>query len=114
MEGNIWHNGYGTYMIAELALKAVQNVCLNINSTEEIILHNDLGSQYISNLFESYLSKIKMKHSFSCKACPYDNACIESFHSLFKKEEVHLRTYIDSKDAYDSIFGYIESWYNRK
>lgn len=55
-----------------------------------------------------------MKHPFSRKGCPYDNTCIESFYSLLKKEEVHLCTYIDSKDAYNSIFEYIESWYNRK
>lgn len=93
-------------MTAELALKAVQNACLNVNSTEGFILHSDLGSQYTSDLFESYLSKIKMKHSFSRKGYPYDNACIESFHSLLNKEEVYLQTYIDSKDAYDSVFEY--------
>lgn len=100
-------------MTAELPLKAVQNACLNINSSKGIILHNDLGSQYTSDLFESYLSKIKMKHCFNREGCPCDNTCIESFHSLLKMEEAHLRTYIDSEDAYDSIFEYIESWYNR-
>ncbi len=40
------------------------------------------------------------------------NACIESFHSLIKKEEIYRRVYKDSKEAYDSIFEYIESWYN--
>ena len=94
-------------MTADLALKAVENACLNVKSTEGIILHSDLGSQYTSDLFENYLSKAKIKHSFSRKGCPYDNACIESFHSLLKKEEVHLHTYIDSKDAYNSIFEYI-------
>ena len=75
---------YGTHMTADLALKAVENACLNVKSTEGIIIHSDLGSQYTSDLFESYLSKAKMKHSFSRKGCPYDNACIESFHSLLK------------------------------
>ena len=42
------------------------------------------------------------------------NACIESFHSLLKKEEVYCKTYKDSKDAYQSIFEYIESWYNHR
>ena len=27
-----------------------------------------------------------MKRSYSKKACPWDNACIESFHSLIKRE----------------------------
>ena len=45
---------------------------------------------------------------------PYDNACIESFHSVLKKEEIHLHTYQDSKEARRAIFEYIEGWYNRK
>jgi putative transposase len=105
---------YGTSMTCELAVKAVQNACLNVKNTDGIILHSDLGSQYTSELFEDFLEKHKIKHSFSRKGCPYDNACIESFHSLLKKEEIHHQNYFDSKDAYQSIFEYIESWYNHK
>lgn len=105
---------YDTSMTADLAIKAVENACLNVPNTEEIILHSDLGTQYTSDRFEKYLLKKKIRHSFSRKGCPYDNACIESFHSLLKKEEVHQKTYIDSRDAYNAVFEYIESWYNRK
>lgn len=48
------------------------------------------------------------------KGTPYDNACIESFHSVLKKEEIYLHTYGDSKEARRAIFEYIEGWYNRK
>ncbi len=105
---------YGNSMTAELALKAVENACLNVPDSSGIILHSDLGTQYTSDLFERYLLNHKIRHSFSRKGCPYDNACIESFHSLLKKEEVNLKTYVDSQDAYNSIFEYIESWYNNK
>lgn len=53
-------------------------------------------------------------HSFSRRGNPYDNACIESFHCILKKEEIYLHTYQDSKEARRAIFEYIESWYNRK
>ena len=105
---------YDTTMTAELALKAVQNACLNVPNPEGIILQSDLGTQYTSEVFEKYLAKNKIRHSFSRKGCPYDNACIESFHSLIKKEEIYRRIYKDSKEAYKSIFEYIESWYNRQ
>ena len=105
---------YGTSMTAELAIKAVENACLNVNDTSGIILHSDLGTQYTSDAFERYLAKKKIHHSFSRKGCPYDNACIESFHSVLKKEEIYRKVYKDSTDAYNSIFEYIESWYNRK
>ena len=105
---------YGTSMTAELAVQAVKNACLNVKNTEGILLHSDLGSQYTSQVFEGYLNKKKMLHSFSRKGNPYDNACIESFHSVLKKEEIYLHTYQDSKEANADIFEYIESRYNRK
>ena len=52
-----------------------------------------------------------LKLAFSRKGCSYDNSCIESFHSVLKKEEVYCRVYKYSDDAYNSIFEYIESWY---
>ena len=55
-----------------------------------------------------------MLHSFSRKENPYDNANIESFYSVLKKEEIYLYTYQDSKEARRTIFEYIEGWYNRK
>ena len=105
---------YGTSMTAELAVEAVKNACLNVRNTQGILLHSDLGSQYTSQAFESYLHSQGILHSFSRKGNPYDNACIESFHSVLKKEEVYLHTYRDSKEARRAIFEYIEGWYNRK
>lgn len=105
---------YGTSMTAELAAQAVKNACLNVRNTEGIILHSDLGSQYTSQVFENYLTSKGILHSFSRKGNPYDNACIESFHSVLKKEEIYLHTYQDSAEARRAIFEYIEGWYNRK
>ena len=55
-----------------------------------------------------------MIHSFSQKGNSYDNACIESFHTLLKKEEVNHRKHPDFNTARKEIFKYIESWYNKK
>lgn len=80
---------YDTSMTAELAVEAVENACLNVKSTEGIILHSDLGIQYTSQNFEACMEAKHMIHSFSRNGNPYDNACIESFHSLLKKEEIN-------------------------
>lgn len=69
---------------------------------------------YTSQEFEDYITENKMLHSFSRKGNPYDNACIESFHAVLKKEEVYTKVYVDFEDAHREIFEYIESWYNRK
>ena len=105
---------YGTSMTAELAARAVKNACLHVRDTKGIILHSDLGSQYTSQIFEKYLTSKGVLHSFSRKGNPYDNVCIESFHSILKKEEIYLHTYQDSTQVRRAIFEYIEGWYNRK
>lgn len=79
-----------------------------------ISIHSDLESQYTSQNFEDYITEHKMKLSFIRKGNPYDNACIESFHSVMKKEEIYLHEYHNFKEAKSAIFEYIESWYNRK
>ncbi len=101
---------YRTTFTAELATKTVENTCLNVSDTTGIILQSDLGTQYTSELLEKFLAK-KIHHSFSRKGCPYDNSCIESFHSFRKKEEVYCKIYLDSEVVYKSIFEYIESRY---
>lgn len=76
---------YEIHRTVEITLKSIQNACLKGSSIEKIILDSDFDSQYTSDLFERYLSKVKIKHSFNRKRCPYDNAYIESFHSLLKR-----------------------------
>ena len=105
---------YGTSMTAELAVKALENACISVKNTEGIILHSDLGTQYTSQKFHDVISKKGIIHSFSRKGNPYDNDCIESFHSILKKEEVNHNKYYDFDVARRVIFEYIESWYNRK
>ena len=105
---------YSRKISAELAVKAVENACLNVKNTAGILLHSDLGTQYTSQLFEDMLASRNMVHSYSRKGNPYDNACIESFHSILKKEEINRNKYYDFKTAGKAIFEYIESWYNRK
>ncbi len=74
-------------MDVQLAVKALRNAALNVKHTEGIIIQSDIGSQYTSNLFESALAELKIRHSYSRKGCPYDIACIELFHSVLKKKE---------------------------
>lgn len=80
---------------------------------EGMILHTDLGSQYTAIEVENWLENNKIRHSYSRKGTPYDNAGIESFHASLKKEEVYTTTYSDFEEANRSLFSYIEGFYNR-
>lgn len=101
-------------MHTALAIKALDNAYKTQKPDDGLILHSDLGSQYTSYEFSEYVKGHKLIHSFSGKGNPYDNACIESFHSVLKKEEVNLVKYFDFDIARLAIFEYIESWYNRE
>ena len=56
----------------------------------------------------------KMQRSYSKKAFPWDNACIESFHALIKREWLNRFKIRDYRQAYRLIFEYIEAFYNTK
>lgn len=101
-------------MDAELVIASLKNAYYTQRPSGSVIFHTDLGSQYTSEAFTTQLKKYKMTASYSNKGCPYDNACIESFHSILKKEEVNRVIYYDFAAARLELFKYIESWYNRK
>ena len=59
-----------------------------------------------------------MEQDISCllytskKAYPWDNACIESFHALLKREWINRFKIFNYTHAYKLIFEYIETFYN--
>lgn len=77
-----------------------------------LIIHSDRGSQYVSKEYRK--STAKMQRSYSKKAYPWDNACIESFHALIKREWLNRFKILDCKQAYQLVFEYIEAFYNTK
>ena len=80
------------------------------NTDLPLIIHSDRGSQYISNAWCEATEK--MQQSYSHSGYPYDNACIESFHSLIKREWLNRFHIINYKHAYRLVFEYIETFYN--
>ena len=69
---------------------------------------------YTSNKVDKYLKELDLVHSYSKKGYPYDNAGMESFNAILKKEEVNLYRYTTVEEARRAIFEFIESWYNRR
>lgn len=105
---------YGKTIDAELVMYAIKNAEVKGKFKKNAIFHSDLGSQYTSSRVEKYLKELGLKHSYSKKGYPYDNACMESFNAILKKEEVNLKEYETFEEAKLAIFTFIESWYNRK
>ena len=60
---------------------------------ENLIFHSYQGSQYTSHAFRQLLTKWKITQSFSNAGTPHDNAVMESFFAVFKKEEFYRSNY---------------------
>lgn len=75
-----------------------------------LIIHSDRGSQYVSDEYRKATSKVIL--SYSKKGYPWDNACIESFHSLIKREWLNDYKIRDYNHAKKLVFEYIETFYN--
>ena len=82
------------------------------NIDQPLIIHSDRGSQYVAKEYKKATEN--MQHSYSKKAFPWDNACIESFHSIIKREWLNRFKIRDYKQAYQLIFEYLEAFYNTK
>lgn len=80
------------------------------NVSRPLIMHSDRGRQYTSDDYADATEGII--RSYSKKAYPWDNACIESFHSLLKREWINRFKIKDYAHAYKLIFEYIEAFYN--
>lgn len=53
-----------------------------------------------------------MIHSYLKKAYSWNNACIEYFHALLKREWINRFKIYNYEQAYKLIFEYIETFYN--
>lgn len=80
------------------------------NTEQPLIIHSDRGSQYVSAAWKAATES--MQRSYSHKGYPYDNACIESFHSLIKREWLNRFNILNYEHAYKLVFEYIETFYN--
>ena len=105
---------YGKNMEDDLVIDAFKKAMINRGLSKEKIFHSDRGNQYTSNDFEKLLNELEIKHSYSKKGYPYDNASMESFNAILKKEEVNVNMYNTFEEAKLAIFEFIESWYNNK
>lgn len=101
-------------MNKELVLTALKRAIRKQPPAKGLIHHSDRGSQYASHDYRALLKKHNITGSMSRRGNCYDNACIESFHSIIKKELIFHETYKTRIEAKMSIFEYIETFYNYK
>lgn len=79
-----------------------------------VIVHSDQGSTYASNAYQALLKQYQAKCSMSRKGDCWDNAVAESFFGSLKTEWTDDCDYHTHDEARNSVFRYIELFYNIK
>lgn len=91
-------------------VEAVEKAKAGRSVDKPLVFHSDRGIQYVSKRFLA--ATADMTNSYSKKAYPWDNACIESFHALIKREWLNRFKIFNYQHAYKLVFEYIETFYN--
>jgi transposase InsO family protein len=102
------------HMRAELCAEALDMALRSRDVGPDLVHHSDRGSQYASDDYARLLRSRGVKVSMSRVGNCYDNAAMESFWGSLKTEWVYQQTYRTFEQAKQSIFQYIECWYNRR
>ena len=103
-----------TRLTRDLVLDAVTMAVWRRAPKADLIHHSDRGCQYTSDDFRTLLKSHGIRCSMSGTGNCFDNAVVESFFGLLKRERVYRRKYRTREQARADIFDYIEVFYNRK
>jgi transposase InsO family protein len=98
----------------ELVVKALLMALWWRKPESGLLHHSDRGSQYASGDFQGLLKEHGIECSMSGAGNCYDNAVVESWFGLLKRERVHRRHYRTRQEARRDVFDYIERFYNRE
>ena len=87
----------------------------NRPAQEGLIFHSDRGIQYCAKMFCQMLLERcpTVRQSMSRKSNCWDNACAESFFKTLKVELDTLEGKDSEAEVRQSVFTYIEAYYNR-
>ena len=99
---------------ADLVLQALLAAVWNRKPKPGLLLHSDQGTQYTSHDWQSFLKDHGIVCSMSRRGNCHDNAVIESFHQLIKRERIRRKIYVTRAAARSVVFDYIELFYNPK
>jgi transposase InsO family protein len=98
----------------EMVVTALKRAIRRRRPGKGLVFHSDRGVQYACTDFRKELNKHKCIQSMSRKGDCWDNAVAESFFGTMKTELVYHERYEGHQDTLQSIFEYIEVFYNRQ
>jgi len=101
------------HLHAQLVSAALQMALLRRKPPSGLLHHSDRGVQYACDDYQQLLDAHGILCSMSASGNCYDNAVVESFWATLKTELVYHEQYVTREQARQSIFEYVEVFYNR-
>ena len=98
----------------DLVLQALLAAVWRRKPSPGLLLHSDQGTQFTSEDWQSFLREHDIVCSMSRRGNCHDNAAMESFFQLLKRERIKRRIYSNHDEARADVFQYIEMLYNPK
>ena len=100
---------------AHTTIAALEMAVKNRPPQDGLIFRSDRGVQYCAGSFRALLSERcpTVRQSMSRKGNCWDNACAESFFKTLKRELETLDGKHSEAEVRQSVFFYIEAYYNR-
>lgn len=96
----------------DLVLQALLMAIWRRKPAGKVLVHSDQGSQFTSIDWASFLKQHNLEHSMSRRGNCHDNAVVESFFNLLKRERIRRKIYKTRDEARQDVFDYIEMFYN--
>lgn len=104
----------GGRLSASLVTTALEQALTHRQPSATLMLHSDRGSQYASEEVQAMLREHGIVQSMSGTGNCYDNAITETFFHTLKTELIFWEHFETREQARQTIFHYIEVWYNRQ
>ena len=102
------------HLRTELACDALLMAIRRRQPPRGLLHHSDRGVQYASEPYQAILARHGLRCSMSRKGDCLDNAPMESSFGTLKTELVHRTTFPTREAARRAIFGYVETFYDRR
>jgi len=112
--GEILGEATSKHLKSELVVRAFLNAQARHALKRGSVFHSDRGSQYTSAEFMEILRLYGIRQSFSRVGMPGDNAWSESFFATLKKECIHGNHFATREELRETVFSWIESFYNNR
>ncbi|MEW8203913.1 MAG: IS3 family transposase [Candidatus Thiodiazotropha endolucinida] len=96
----------------ELVIQAVLMALWQREDRSPVILHSDRGCQFTSGEYQRFLKGHNLICSMRGVGSCADNAAMEGFFGLLKRERVNRKIYQTRSEARADVFDYIERFHN--